>query len=350
MIFKCIFKVRKLICVALILSSLFLLGGCDNASKEPTKTEEFIMSTIITQTVYGKNSELAANNVNELLKKLENDFSIYVEDSYISQINKNAGLSPVKVNDYTFDLLKTATEYSAMSQSLFDITVAPLSKLWAIESDSPHIPTQEELARVLPLIDYRNVEFNDDNMTVFLKEKGMSIDLGGIAKGYFIQRVKEEYEKQGVSSAICSVGGNIFTFGKKPDGKEFVVGIRDPQGETSNSYMGKLKSTDETIATTGKYERYFENDGIKYHHVLDLSTGFPSESDLQSVTVVSSDGGLADYLSTTLFLAGSDAIKSYLNDTRFSVLVIDNNNQVYCSNAIKGRFTITNNKYVLIEE
>lgn len=333
-------------------SGLFLLCafipasliGCSENAKS-VNSENYIMNTYISQTVYGKNAERASENVNDILEELENGFSMYIENSDIDRINKNAGIEPVKVSDYTFNLLKIAAEYSSKSNGVFDITVAPLTKLWAIDSASPHIPTEQELETALSLIDYSKIVFDDEKNTVFLASENMEIDLGGVAKGYFIEKIGEEYKKSGVTSALCSIGGNIATFGKKPDGNPFVLGIRDPLGETGNDIVGTLLSTDETVATTGGYERFFEQNGVKYHHVFDLKTGMPCNNSLLSVTVIAKDGGLADFLSTTLFLSDIDIVKSCLSDTRFSVIAIDKEKNIYCSDSIRNRFTLTSGEY-----
>ena len=177
----------------------------------------------------------------------------------------------------------------------------------------------------------------------------MAIDLGGIAKGFFCEKIEEIYRQYDVSSALVSIGGNIYTYGQKPDGESYRLGIRNPNDLNGSSIMGILSSHDEVVSTSGAYERYFEQDGILYHHILDLETGFPAQSDLLSVTVICKDGGLADFLSTALYLEGRKAISSYLNSEQFQVIVIDQNNQVYISPSLKERFTITDSAFLLSE-
>lgn len=318
------------------------------APAKPVETQIFAMSTIISQKIYdGESKREAANEVNGKIKEIEKQLSLYIEDSDIDKINKNAGLSAVKVNDFTFELIKTAKELSEKSEGLFDITIAPLTLLWGVTSENPKVPSEAEINEVLALIDYNNIVLDEAEKTVFLSKKGMALDLGGIAKGYIVKSIKEIYEKHGVASAMVSLGGNIYTHGLKPDGAEFTLGIRNPNNINASSYMGTLKSTGDVVATTGAYERYFEEDGKIYSHILSLSTGYPVESDLLSVTVIAEDGGLADYLSTTLFIAGKDNIYSYLNRDNFSVIVIDKNNEVYISDKLKDKFEITDDTFNL---
>lgn len=332
-------------------SSVFLLGlvilvftGCTQKN-QPFSSEAFVMSTYVTQQVYGANKEKAAENVNELLVKFEEQLSLFKEASDIGKINKNAGHSPVQVNDYTFDIIKTAKRYSELSQKRFDITIAPITLLWGIDTENARVPEQAEISKALELVSYENIKLDEQEKSVLLLKEGMALDLGGIAKGYIIDEIKSEYEKQGITSALVSIGGNVFAYGTKPDGTSFKLGIRDPNGQTSNALMGTLTVKDKTVATTGAYERNFEKNGKLYHHILDINTGYPVESDLAGVTVISADGGLADYLSTTLYIAGKENIKSYINDDRFEVIVIDKQNKVYISPSLKNSFKITNDAY-----
>ncbi|MFZ2540056.1 MAG: FAD:protein FMN transferase, partial [Oscillospiraceae bacterium] len=240
-----------------------------------------------------------------------------------------------------------AKRYSELSQDRFDITIAPLTLLWGIDTKNARVPKQEEIDEALKLVDYENIILNESENSILLARKGMALDLGGIAKGYIVDRIKDEYQKQRITSALVSIGGNIFAYGTKPDKSLFTVGIRDPKGTTGNEILGKLTIKDKVVATTGAYERYFEQDGKKYHHILDVNTGYPYPSDLASVTIICDDGGLADFLSTTLFIAGKEHIDDYINDDRFEVIIVDNQNNVHISPSLKDGFEITNDSYTL---
>lgn len=334
--------------IAGVLALVFLLSGCKSSNMLQTG-ELFIMSTYVTQQVYGEHADEAIHAVNTLLEEYDATFSLYKEGSEINRINQNAGTTPSAVSEETFSLIQKAKQYSELSGGLFDLTVAPLSTLWGVNSKNPRVPSDEEIAAALDLVNYRDVVLDESEQTVYLKRKGMAIDLGGIAKGFFCEKIEEIYRQYGVSSALVSIGGNIYTYGQKPDGESYRLGIRNPNDLNGSSVMGILSSHDEVVATSGAYERYFEQDGILYHHILDLETGFPAESDLLSVTVICKDGGLADFLSTTLYLAGSKAIESCLDDEHFQVIVIDQNNQVYISPSLKERFTVTDSAFLLSE-
>lgn len=341
-------RIYTLLSFILIISLLASLSAC-TANEIPAEKETFAMSTFITQKVYGKNKEDAVNKVDALLHRLENKLSLFKEDSDIDKINQNAGISPVEVDEYTFDLIKTAKEYSGLSEGRFDITIAPLTLLWGIDTDHARVPSTEEIEQVLPLIDYRNIKLNEENKTVFLTEKSMKIDLGGVAKGYISNLIHKEYENLGITSAIVSIGGNIDIIGVKPDGHEYTLGIRDPLDLSGLKTIGKISVKDKVVATSGGYERFFEEDGKRYHHILDPKTGYPVESDLLSVTVISSNGGVADFLSTTLFSAGSTYINNYINDDRFGVIIVDQNKKIYLSDHLSEQFECTAPEYIITQ-
>lgn len=337
-------KILHLGILTLLLSLLFLFNGCDNNKNTALETEIFVMDTFVTQKLYGENKKVAGDNVNNILLNIENKLSLYNDNSFVNEINKNAGIKPVTVDDYTYNLIKKGKEYSDKSNGLFDITVAPLSKLWGITSDNPRVPFEKEINLALELVNYNNIMLDDNNKTVMLKNKGMSIDLGGLAKGYLCQLIKDEYDNQGITSALVSIGGNIFVYSTKTDGDLYTLGIRDPLG-SQQDIACTLKCKDKVVATTGEYERFFEQDGKRYHHILSTKTGYPVESDLLSVTVISEDGGLADFLSTTLYIAGGKNISSYINHSDFEVIVITKDMKVYCSDSLADSVTITNENY-----
>lgn len=323
-------------------------------STEPEKTELFVMSTYVTQQIYGSQKKQAAQRVNELLTELDAKLSLYQPNSDISRINQNAGIAPVEVDEYTFELIQTAKRYSQLSggtddskyRRRFDVTIAPVTLLWGIDTDHATVPTSEQLTTALALVNCENIQLDEENSTVYLKEKGMALDLGGIAKGHMARRIGEEYKKFDITSAMVSIGGNICVYGRKPGDIPYKLGIRDPKSSSSSAIMGTITVPEDLVlSTTGAYERFFEQDGVRYHHVLDPTTGYPADSDLLSVTVLCEDGGLADYLSTTLFIAGKEALASYLNDSRFDVIVIDSEGTVYLSDRIQSWFALTGDGY-----
>ncbi len=334
-------------CAAIFLSiAVFLLQG--GAGQKPVEETAdyggfragvtYAMNTVVEQKWYGENADSVYAGVEALIRELEGGLSMHLPKSEIMAINQNAGVQPVQVSQRTFDLLYRAKELSNQSGGSFDITIAPLVELWGITSDHPRVPGEEELAAALALVGVEELELDTEGRTAYLPRQGMAIDLGGIAKGWACDQIRDYALAQGVERGYVSLGGNLMVIGKKPDGSDFLFGLRDPQGDASE-YIGTLTLEGLTMATTGGYERYFEQDGVRYHHVLDPQTGRPAESDLLSVTVISPDGTLADYLSTVLFIQGREAAIAVANEEAFSLVIVDREGNVYLSPALKGVFT-----------
>lgn len=321
--------------------------------KEPPSytLDGFAMDTTISQILYGDadgnldQAKKIANENMQLLQELENKLSMYVSGSEISQINDKAGLTEVKrvnLSDDTYALLSKAKEYGKQTKGLFDVTIGPLTSLWNITGDNPRVPSQEEIDTAKSYVDYRQISLDDKAKAARLQKPYMKLDLGGIAKGYACDRLKAKLQADGVDSALISLGGNVLAWGKKPGGEDFSIGLRNPFSKNADDLVGKLTAPNKILATTGAYERSFEQDGKTYHHVLDPRTGYPCETDLASVTVVSEDGTLADMLSTTFYIAGKKTALEHLNShPEFALILVDNQKNVYLSDSLKNSFTLT---------
>ena len=345
------FSIRKWTKLSALLGVVLLLGSCRAQANDIVSTDEtFLMDTIVTQTVYGENSKQIIDETVDRMKEIESTYSSYLEGSVVSKINENAGIAPVSVDSEERNVIKRCVTFSEQSDGLFDLTISPLVKLWNITGDEPHLPSDEEIAKAQALIDYRNVLIDDKAGTVYLTQPGMELDFGATVKGYAVQKVLELYRESGITGGILSLGGNVAAFGTKPDGTSFRTGIRDPKG-TAADYFAILELNDQVIATSGAYERYFEQDGKIYHHILNPKTGYPCDSDLLSVTVVSEDGLLCDYLSTLFYMLGKDAVVDHLEENEFSLLAIDEEGRVYISPRLREHFTLLDSSpYVLADE
>lgn len=336
-------KTKYFAAVIIVLCIAMLFGCSQGQTGERSATGiEFVMNTWVEQRWYGKNAQKTYDEVLGALKDLESKLSLYVEDSEISRLNAAAGLHPVALSHETYQFLRQAVDYCAQSDGLFDITIAPLTLVWDVTSENPRVPLQVEIEDAQKSVDYRRIIFDDTNETVMLADVGMQIDLGGIAKGMAAALMRQYPVKNGVQGYV-SIGGNMMVQGKKADGSDYVIGIRDPRGDASE-YIASLSLDGLTMATTGDYERYFEQDGVRYHHVIDPFTGYPSATDLIAVTVVSEDGTLADYLSTLIFMRGTQALPEYLNRDDCMVLAVTNELEVYASEPLKKRLTINSQK------
>ena len=305
------------------LLTLILLTGCGagNSGVEKQEKTVYAMDTVMTLTVYGKNDETALMDATKEIHRLDMLLSTTLEGSEIYRINRDRDAT---VSRETGLLLQRALEIAEMTDGAFDPTVYPLMKAWgfASENGENNYRVPENVDSLLSLVDYRKLRLQevtegDDAgafRAVFPATEPMGLDLGGIAKGYTSQKVLETIQDAGADTAVISLGGNVGVMGTKPDGTPWTVGVRDPNGEESE-YLATLSLPGQTqpqyVITSGGYERYFEQDGVRYHHILDPSTGYPADTGLLSVTVVSSDGTLADALSTALFVMGKDKAQDF---------------------------------------
>ena len=338
-------KVVWIGCAVIALSIvLYLAGFAPESREEPEDYGGFrsgityAMNTVIEQKWYGESADTVYTGMETKIREIESVLSLHLSQSEIAAINENAGVQPVEVSQRTFDLLQRAKELSEQSDGAFDITIAPVVELWGITSDHPHVPTDEELAQAMALMGLEDLVLDEEACTAYLTRAGMAIDLGGIAKGWTADQLREYARELGAERGYVSLGGNLMIIGERPDGDPFKFGLRDPQGDAS-TYLGTVTLEDGcTMATTGGYERYFEEDGIRYHHVLDPRTGYPADSDLLSVAVISKDGTLADYLSTTLFVQGLEAAKAAAGSEDYALVMVDQENNVWISGSLRGNF------------
>lgn len=298
------------------LMAAVFLSGCGRIT-EPVSRTEFYFDTVISITLYD-GADFSKEHTTRILDdcfsqcaRYETLFSRSKEGSDVWKINHSQG-KPVTVSDDTIRLTKEALSFCAETDGLFDITIAPLSDLWDFSSakkDRHTVPSPEARNRLLPLIDYRFVQFTEH--TVTLSKKNAALDFGGVAKGYIADRLKEFLLSEGVTSALINLGGNVLTIGKKPDGSPFLVGIQKPFSDTGDS-VAVVPIEDASLVSSGIYERYFETDGKRYHHILNPKTGMPVQNDLLSVTILSPDSTKADALSTACFLMGLKDGLSYI--------------------------------------
>ena len=260
------------------------------------------MGTLVTVTLYESDAG-KADDIFSYIYELDSEISRYTDGSYIDMINDSAGISPVPVPDEIYSLIESTVVMAEETEGLFNPAIGPLTALWGIGTEDARIPSDDEIASVLPLLDWRSIILDDEERSVFLKEKGMSLDLGAVGKGWAADMVRDYLESLSIEHAIVNLGGNILLVGGKEDGSGWNVGIKDPEN-TSSVFM-RLSIEDGTVITSGGYQRYIEKDGVIYHHILDSRTGYPFTTDILSATVINPSGTLGDMLSTVLFAAGS---------------------------------------------
>lgn len=299
-----VYRLNYFFC-ALCLFCAVLCASCDKKESARTQT---VLGTVCSINAYTDGTPALYDILFSRLEEIEQRFSVHRDDSDISAINRAAGVRPVFVHNDVFYVISVALFYAELSGGLFDPTVGPLVSLWNINSENPHVPSSAELQSVLPLIDWRKVSISaSDGNSVFLHQAGMALDLGAIVKGYAADEMARILGEQQVKAAIINLGGNVYAFGKKPNSSVWNIGIKNPELPESEPAAVIHAAPNTTVVTSGAYERFFVQNGIRYHHILNPRTGFPAESSVASATVVWRSSLDADALSTIAFLLGPEA-------------------------------------------
>lgn len=290
--------------ISLLLSSALvtcILAGCSTVpANEPLQMNGMYFDTVVQIEAWGTTQDVM-DQCREMCEYYENLLSTDIDTSDVSKINR-AGGAPVTVSEETAELIEKGIEYGDLSGGLFDITIASASDLWDFKDNEEKIlPSGEALEEAAAHIDYRCVTV--DGCTVTLADPEAQIDLGGIAKGYIADRIKEFLTDEGVSHALIDLGGNMLAVGGRYDGNDYRIGLQKPFAQTG-TVMAALAISDQSVVTSGDYERYFEKDGIIYHHILDPATGYPVQNSLDQVTIISDHSVDGDALSTTCYALG----------------------------------------------
>lgn len=282
---------------------------------QKVRRESYRLGTIVRITLYGDDSEKLNKAIDLSMKeigRLEDLLSVNIPSSDVSRLNKASGEYAVKVSEETGFLLEKALEWSERTEGAFDPTIGKIVKLWGMGTESASVPDPEQLKGAVCLTDFRKISVvHGEDGTFVQTAKGQRIDLGGIAKGYVTDKVRDLLINEGVSSALIDLGGNIAVLGSSPKSEKWKLGLQHPfrpRGE----YFGIVEVSDVSVVTSGPYERYFESGGVRYHHIFDPLTGYPAQSDLVSVTIIGADSTDADALSTSLFVMGFERSISLL--------------------------------------
>ena len=293
----------------------------------------FAMDTYMSLTAYGAKAEDAVTEAIHEIQRLDAMFSVGNTDSDVTTANMQGSAT---VSDETAYLVEQSLEISRKTDGAFDITIYPVMELWGFTTKNYKVPQADELQETLKRVSYENVSLKDHELVL---KNNAQIDFGGIAKGYTSSRVMQIFKEYGIEHGMVNLGGNVQTLGTKTDGTAWRVAIQSPQG--GNQYLGVLETSDQAVITSGGYERYFEENGVTYHHIIDPKTGYPSDSDLTSVTIVCADGTKADALSTSFFVMGLQKAESFYENTDldFDVILLTKDNQIYISEGIAQNFT-----------
>jgi thiamine biosynthesis lipoprotein len=317
-----------------LLFVVLLAGSGFSCKAEPYKEDRYALGTQVQIKFYRPGDKIHAEPFFNELQRMEKLFSRSRAGSDPLRVLAGAGQGPVAVYPETLRLTAAAMDYYRLSEGLFDPTIAPLVDLWGIGSDHPRVPAKGEINDVLSLVDGSLLVIDPVSGTIELPRKGMGLELGAIAKGFMAEELAAFLMERGVTSAIINLGGNVRVIGEKPDGSPFVVSVQDPLGPRGRAF-GTVAVRDMSVVTSGVYERYFEKDGVRYHHILDPRTGRPADTGLLSVTIITRSGTDADGLSTTVFLLGAErglALIESLSGTE-CVLITTEKNMLLSSGA-----------------
>ncbi|MDR0758725.1 MAG: FAD:protein FMN transferase [Treponema sp.] len=319
------------------------LAGC---RKGPPSQAEFALGTLCTVSLYDQGKPEVYRELFSRFREIESRMSVTLPDSELNRINAHAGIEPVQVQSDVFEVLELAARYAELSDGAFDPTIGPLVSLWNISGDEPRLPSQEEIDALLPLVSWRDLELDREGRTVFLKRPGMALDLGAIAKGYAADEAAGILRKNRIKRAIIDLGGNILAYGEKQDRRPWRIGIQNPL-DSRGSYIGIMEVRDHTVVTSGVYERFFEEDGVRYHHILSPADGYPARSGLLSVSVVTRRSADADALSTAVFVLGYERGKALVESSEGvgAVFIFEDKSIRLCGGA---DFVLTDENYRIV--
>lgn len=326
--------------------------GCvaQNSNLQKISKDFFVMDTVINITVFSPDQakgqeavEQAAGEfqrINDLVSRFPGENLPDPQGSDVYRVNEEAGISPVQVNEDTLAMVERAKHFAELSEGAFDITIGPIMDLWGFGGKEYQVPTEAELKRALSLTDYRKIILDKGAKTIFLPEKGMVMDLGGIAKGYATDMAVKKLRSASIKSALINAGGNVFAVGSKPDGSPWKIGIQDPRN--GSEIVAIVSVTDSAVVSSGDYERYFEKNGERYHHIIDPATGKQARG-LLGTTIVTGDSADADIFSTLMFVLGQEKGMVFKKTLpKVEVVFINDRKEISFSDGLDSKIEFTN--------
>jgi thiamine biosynthesis lipoprotein len=349
------FFIDKILPIVVIFFTLFfILSSCGQDSPaEPVRRSVQSLGTIVTITIYDDPNPRYFDEAFALVDEVYHLMSLQLEDSELVRLNDAAGVEPVEVSQMTMDVLQAAVQIAEESGGRFTPMIEPVVAMWDIGGANPRVPSQEELDSALPLVDIGYLELypSDDPdrepHRAYISREGAGVDLGGIAKGYAADVVSRYLKSRGVGQAILDFGGNILTIGRKSEERPWIIGLQRPDMRRG-VYLGTVPAEDVSVVTSGVYERYFEEGGVHYHHLLNPDTGYPVENGLEGVVILSDVSMTADGFSTAVFGLGLEAGLALANSRDdIEAIFITADRKVYPSDGIRADFELLDEEYEL---
>ena len=334
-------KLNKKSLIAIILCAVIVFGIVSYdfiSGRSSCEKTSVAMGTVVTVKLFGFGAKNDLDKIETEINGLENSvLSWRKEGSDVYRINKGSG-TQVSVSPDTVKIIGQCIDISDDCGGVFDITIGNVTKLWDFGGNNQRLPSDDEIETALGSVGYKNVSISGNAVQI---KKGQSLDLGAVGKGFVCDKIKELLDKGRTKSAVVSVGGSLLIYGNRT----FSVGIVNPDNDKQS--MGTLKLKDTCVSTSGNYEKYFEQDGKRYHHILNATTGYPATSEFKSVTVVCESGLISDALSTVCYIAGYRKSIEILKKFDAEAVFIFNNNAVRVTDGLSGKFTVTDDSYTL---
>ena len=327
---------RKIMIVSLCFIIIFT-SGC-KITQTPITANSYDMGTYITQTIYGKN---CSAEIIQQITSLENDLiSWRIEDSQLYNLNNGISGDISGIYDYISQCIKIAND----SNGAFNPAILPVTKLWDFGGKNQRLPKEDEIKSALKFTDYKKISITNEKI---IMPDNMQIELGAVGKGIACDKARQICKDSGTDGAVISVGGSIMLHGNKPDGNKWTVSIRNPKGNSSDELGRLILDGGVTVSTSGDYEKTFEVDGKKYHHILNPETGYPADSGLHSVTIIHENGLISDALSTACFVLGYDEGIKLAQLYNAQAVFVDYNNNIYITDGIKDSFELISSDYTI---
>ena len=334
-------KGRLSLLLAGVLAAGAVLTGCGGEQKVSSQSSQvFAMDTVMLLTVYGDQAQQGLDQAEQTIQKLEKLWSATDENSEIWALNHSGG-NWVELSEDTREILSRGLELCALTDGALDITAYSAVQAWGFPTGVYRVPDEAELERLVGTIDYTQLELDEQTGQARLPED-MSLDLGAVAKGRLGEVLSQDLKELGVTSALLELGGNIQTVGTKPDGSRWRVGIQDPNSQ-EGGYLAIVEVADQAVVTSGDYQRYFEQDGQTYCHIMDPATAAPADSGADSVSIVGSDGTVCDALSTALFVMGEEKGAQFWKDhpeMDFEAIFVSQDGSIAVTEGLEEHFTL----------
>jgi len=326
---------------------LIIILATGKYEKPEVVKSSYVLGTVINLRAYGRKAEKAVNEAIERLNYIDDRMSVFKKDSDISKVNLKAGIDYEIVSKDTYEVVKNAVKYSKILEGTFDPTIRPLLKRWSIGTKEERIPEKNIIEETLKLVNYNDVVFDEKNKSIKLMHKNQALDVGGIAKGFAADQLRDIFYKNNIKSGLIDLGGNILVIGNKEDKTPWRVGIQNPF-DSRGEYVGILAVENKSVVTSGNYERYFMKNGKRYHHIIDPKTGYPSQSKIISATIISDNSIDGDGLSTGVYILGvNKAIDIIEKIEGVDAILITEDKELYMTSGIRNSFNLTDDQFIL---